>query len=177
MQFTKENAEKIMCGDKTQTRRICESEDSINPGVLSNGSKVALRASAMVPATAVKIVQRDWRIKWVVGQEYAVQPGRGKPAIGRIKITAISREKVQQITAKDSWAEGIRLLKSDYGHSRAHDEVVFPYGRFEQDYKWAFRDLWQSLYAYQPGKRWGDNPEVWVLTFELVKEGGSNAKH
>jgi hypothetical protein len=37
------------------------------------------------------------------------------------------------------------------------------------DPRWAFIELWDRINTHK-GTRWTENPNVWVLTFELVKE-------
>ncbi len=82
--------EKILRGEKTQTRRrIREGDEAIRDdfdhitGVAHNG-----------------------RAKWVVGKAYAVQPGRNLAAVGRIQITAIDIEHILDATDGDAVAEG-----------------------------------------------------------------------
>ncbi len=43
---------------------------------------------------------------WRVGRSYAVQPGRGKHAVGRILVTAVRREALGRLSARDVRAEG-----------------------------------------------------------------------
>lgn len=46
--------------------------------------------------------------RYKVGHDYAVQPGRGKEAIARLKVLDIREERVGQITHQDAKAEGFR---------------------------------------------------------------------
>lgn len=41
--------------------------------------------------------------RWKVGGVYAVQPGRYKPHIGHIRVTALSPENVDALTASGRW--------------------------------------------------------------------------
>lgn len=43
---------------------------------------------------------------WRVGRSYAVQPGRGKHAVGRILVTDVRREPLGRLSARDARAEG-----------------------------------------------------------------------
>ncbi|HEY5901534.1 MAG TPA: ASCH domain-containing protein [Anaerolineales bacterium] len=144
MNFKPELIEKILRGEKTQTRRLVGERDFCLPGL----------HLAEIKSVVIEDGYRDnrHRIKWQVGQTYAICPGRGKQAVGRIQITAIRRERLQEITSDDCWAEGVRLG-----------------GSMIISYRILFEDLWQSLYAGQPGKQWDDNPWVWALTFELAE--------
>jgi len=116
------------------------------------------------------------RVKWRVGQDYAVQPGRGYHGVYydtdtgviygrgyksynlnayaskyvrplRIKILSLHYPKrLQTISLHDAIHEGIG----------ATDEPVADYER-----------LWDSINK-QPGTRWHDNPNVWVIKFEVL---------
>ncbi len=55
-----------------------------------------------------RLVKAGKRCRYSEGHDYAVQPGRGKPAIGRIKILDVREEHVGDITYKDARAEGHR---------------------------------------------------------------------
>ena len=123
------------------------------------------------------------RVKWEEGRTYAVVPKRGARAVwwrrmaspgrlietiydtkfhpairempdsdllragylqARIKLLAIRQEPLQDITHADALAEGV--------------------GSVEE-----YRELWDSI-NNRKGLRWDDNPLVWVLTFEAVKD-------
>jgi hypothetical protein len=98
-------------------------------------------------------------MKWRVGQTYAVQPGRTKPGIARIRITDIRQERLQEISEEDARAEGIAPYTMAKG-------ILLPAPPVP---RWAFIELWNSINTRQ-GTRWADNPLCWCLTFELVKE-------
>jgi len=95
---------------------------------------------------------------------YAVQPGRGKKAVGRIRITNIRRERLQDITPEDCRKEGLDPIQ------RVSDRVtLIPDLDLANDIlRLQFHKLWNTIYV-KTGKRFEDNPEVWVLEFELVK--------
>lgn len=61
----------------------------------------------------------------------------------RIRITAIRREPLQDITEEDAKAEGVESVE-------------------------AYKALWDSINGKTKGARLQDNPDVWVLTFALV---------
>ena len=64
MIFKPELAEKVLAGEKTETRRV--------------------------------VKDGEVECRYVPGRDYAVQPGRGKRAIGRIYITDVRREKLKR---------------------------------------------------------------------------------
>lgn len=88
-------------------------------------------------------------VKWQAGRTYAVQPGRNEKAVARIRLVDICQEQLQDITAEDALAEGIGPDLTDT------DRIA------------AFAALWDRIHT-KPGTRWDDNPEVWVLEFELA---------
>lgn len=158
--------DEILSGQKTQTRRV------VKPSEGMYKASLALTAAG--------------NVKWAVGKTYAVQPGRGlsglmwienwaedttepdgtfstapvyKPNRAlftdngwrefRIRITAIRQERLQDITEDDAKAEGVSS-KGEYAK------------------------LWNRINK-RKGTRWSDNPLVWVLAFEVVKEKGAQS--
>jgi len=107
-----------------------------------------------------------YRTKWRVGNTYAVQPGRGKCGVARIRVTGIRRERLQSISKNDALAEGILQTGYDkYMH-------VFCYTHSATRWVWpdpveAYCHLWYSINKAK-GTRWADDPDVWVLEFEAV---------
>jgi hypothetical protein len=110
--FKPELAAKVMSGEKTVTRRL---------------------------------VSRNPRSPWwreqcalAVGRDYAVCPGRGKNAIGRVRIVSVDQRHLGQIDGADARREGFA--------SRAE-----------------FREAWAAINgSYSDGER------VWRVEFELV---------
>jgi len=82
-----------------------------------------------------------------VGRTYAVQPGRGKPAVARFKLLELRCERVTEISAVDAIKEG------------CPSNLDSPIG-------W-YIDLWDAI---NPDEPFDSNPEVWVLEFELVED-------
>lgn len=76
--------------------------------------------------------------KYRVGQDYSVQPGRGKREVARIFVFAIRRERLCDISSRDVFREGL---------DSADD----------------FWDRWSDMYA--PFSR---DDEVDVIDFKLV---------
>ena len=127
--------EAILRGKKTQTRRLKKPTHSV---VLHDNRIIAVYS---------KITRQSNRLLWRVENTYAVQPGRGKKAIGRLHLLSIRHERLQDITEDDAAAEGISRRPGPYILDFAH--------------------LWDSINT-RVGTRWQDNPVVFVLTFELV---------
>jgi hypothetical protein len=81
MNFRPELAEAVMAGRKTVTRRLV----SDNP-------------------------RSPWyreRCSLVVGRSYAVCPGRGKNAIGRVEVVSVERMRLGALTDEEARAEGL----------------------------------------------------------------------
>jgi hypothetical protein len=82
-----------------------------------------------------KRIEANGRTKWQVGHSYAVQPARGKRAVGRIRMIAISIQALGHINAEEALAEGFQTLD-------------------------AFRQAWIQIHGcFDP------ELVVWVLTF------------
>ncbi len=146
----------ILEGKKTQTRRPIKSGERPYPAFLPYFDQVW---------------HRSYRLKWQVGKTYAVQTHRNAKGLFRIRITAIHRERLQDISGEDAIAEGF-----DPGN-----DIAVPFAQFHPGKKAKtresedprrllalenFREAWDELYD-RKGLRWNDNPEVWVLTFEV----------
>lgn len=151
--------DEIVSGKKTQTRRIKKEKErylsDLQSVVITN--VYGYRAIDSLGQASYFNGHTD-RLKWVVGCDYAVQPGRGKPGVCRIRITNIRQEQLQRISDMDAIAEGINWDESAFHAS----EGTLPTPREE------YADLWDSINT-RPGTRWADNPEIWVISFELVK--------
>lgn len=109
-------------------------------------------------------IRRNERLVLRTGCTYSVQPGRGKKAIGRIRLTKIRREWVQDISPQDCIAEGIIAVPNQWGTPWYQCPVLK--GEWKSS-RAAFAALWDSIYK-KPGERFDDNPEVWALSFEVV---------
>lgn len=83
MIFAPDLAEKILAGEKTQTRRR--------------------RTGQTVTGVWV-----DDPCRYRPGRTYAVQPGRGKKSVGRILVRSVSAEAMCDMTEDDVRAEGFR---------------------------------------------------------------------
>jgi hypothetical protein len=94
MLFKPELVTKILAGEKTQTRRVVKLGDT-SLGIMFryDGRKDQVRSGH--------------RLRWRVNDTYALQPGRGKHAVGRICITAIRYcARASDISEGDARAEG-----------------------------------------------------------------------
>ena len=89
MIFKDELCDKVLDGSKTQTRRLVKDGDYL----------------MWWPMPCV--FNRNDRLRFREAQTYAVQPGRGKHAVGRIGIAKIRREPLNAITHDDAQAEGV----------------------------------------------------------------------
>lgn len=81
-------------------------------------------------------IKRNGRTLYWVGSTYAVQAARGGKALFRVKLTKIEKQALHNISHADVKAEGFANLAD-------------------------FIQAWDGLHP--KGKRWADNPQVWVL--------------
>ena len=127
MIFTPEHVEMVKQGIKTQTRRLNYFDDTMF--IDNNGEIIE--------------VHRNGRLKWQVGRDYALQPGRTAKADGRFLLKRIRLEHLYDISEDDAWAEG---------------EYFIP----------KFSRVWDSV-SKKAGTRWRDNPSVYALDIEYVE--------
>jgi hypothetical protein len=90
------------------------------------------------------VMRGDGAIKCMVGRSYPVTPKMYQSSVGRILITGIRCERVQDISEDDARAEGVATV-GDY------------------------QLLWKSINS-KAGTRWEDNPNVWCYTFKYVND-------
>jgi hypothetical protein len=115
----------VLLSKKTQTRRLVKAGE-------------CLCVSQTLLGEVVYVHIPGKRRVYEVGKSYAVQPGRGKKAVARIKITNLKREKICSIRTQDAKAEGFTSRK-------------------------AFFAAWYAIH----GAKANLEAEVWVITFEL----------
>lgn len=112
----------VISRQKTQTRRV------------AGMNEVAIRSHH----NRIVAVMHNGREKWRVGRTYAVQPGRGRRQIARIRVVRIRSERLSRISQADARAEGFADRRE-------------------------FMRTWERIHG--PGSR---ECRVWVLEFELV---------
>jgi hypothetical protein len=110
--FKPELAAKVMAGEKTVTRRLTSTNE---------------RSPWFVGRCSLK-----------VGADYAVCPGRGKNAIGRVKVTEVWQERLSWLTPHEVTCEGFASI-------------------------FAFEEAWKAING-----RYDPNALVWRVEFEAV---------
>lgn len=147
--------QKILSGEKTQTRRIVKDGDALSWVKQMAGYCVALPIQK-------PIIARDGRYLYQVGKTYAVQPARGQKAIARIRITSIKQGDVRHISHADVLSEGFSSKREFLTvWFQMHDPYMLPLADAifaSGEAMRTFRDRPAELY------------NAWVLGFELVKE-------
>jgi hypothetical protein len=94
MGFKPELVTLIVAGEKTPTRREAKPGDT-SLGIMFRDPEWRHQ------------VRNGGRLRWRVGQSYALQPGRGKHAVGRIAIAAIRYcSRASDISESDARTEG-----------------------------------------------------------------------
>lgn len=182
MIFKPEHISMIVAGRKTQTRRVCKPGESYAFRYLGSQIEHFTDGSAAYNPVApnsriVAVYTASGRVKWRVGNTYAVQPGRGKPGVWwnrllngvkewqetrpgefnnwkplRIRILELRREPVQAISEADAIAEGCTRTLYDASIGRP-------------SYRAAYQSVWREINT-RKGTRWADNPMCWAITFE-----------
>jgi hypothetical protein len=124
-------------------------------------------------------VFRGNRELYRVGSDYAAQPGRGKKAVARVRITAIERYDVRTITAAQAHAEGFKSPLDFLAlWVQMHDN---PHGLFEapngSDVAWSLDSdtlgYWEGKSCAEIMGKLKDRPaakyDAWLLAFEPVE--------
>ena len=130
MIFKQELADLILSGDKTVTRR---------PVKFRHDGWDQPRYDCPIPC------------RYEVGKTYAIQPGRGERAIGRIRILDVRAERLSDIDNVDAANEGFASLDR-FAESRTS---------MRDD----FLTYWSELY----GDDYDEDALVWRIEFELVE--------
>jgi hypothetical protein len=164
MMIFKHTWKQVLSDEKIQTRRPVKSGETCRDGITV--SKHWISRFTFMPLEGANLLKWTYmNPRWQVGRTYAVQPGRGKKAVGRIRITGIRREWLDDISGEDCLAEGIQEIPNQWGT---------PWYRcpgLEGEWKSsraAFRALWDNIYEGTEFE-FDANPEVWVLTFEVME--------
>jgi len=84
--------------------------------------------------------------------------------VGRIRITEIRRERLQDISCDDCLAEGIVEIPNQWG-TPWYKGIGGEWKASRQ----AFAELWDIINK-KPGTRWADDPPVWVISFTLASK-------
>ncbi len=91
------------------------------------------------------------------GVDYAIQPGRGKSAVGRINVVDVERQQLGDLTYREALAEGFRTTADFARYWLALYDRTLELGELNAD---QVLELWRDRYG---------RSEVWAITFELCK--------
>jgi hypothetical protein len=112
-----------------------------------------------------------------------VDPGHGRPFEGErrwrpsihmprwasritLEVTGVRVERVQEITAGDCYAEGVRTVPSDQKAAfMPGTDIGAMLGKPDDRYRSVFMQYWEMLNAKR-GYGWDANPWVWVIEFK-----------
>lgn len=148
--------QQVLDGDQTQLRIVVKPGDwSMNEWIEIPGISEGIVGDIAVVRT------KSGGIRWIKDHTYAVQPHFGQKAIARIRITGIRQERVQDISEEDAVDEGMPFHEYFKGYGGWSERSVDPKERYAA--------LWDTIHTKR-GEQWADNPAVWVLEFELVRE-------
>lgn len=133
--------ELVLSGRKTQTRRLWKPVQYAPSGSTNDEGVFELFAVYGVHGAPPL---------FEIGKLLPVIPKRTYPAIRvdgeiqRVRVCRLRQERLQDISEADAIAEGVNSVEE-------------------------YRELWESINGKTKGARWTDNPEVLVITFEMVK--------
>lgn len=161
--------DKVLSGEKTQTRRLVK-PDQRHFKVWGHRTKKELAQT--MQGIAQEMMMDKKRVIYQVGKTYAVQPNRGKTAMGRIKLLEIRQEDVRKITREDAIADGftgerefLEAWCTMYDPVMAGWEYILSTGDSLIDYS-SNSEWWETVLS-RPDNLY----QAWVLTFELCQEG------
>lgn len=144
-------------GLKVETRRV------VKPGEKFIKTPYG---TAVCTVADVNGVETSRRLKWRVGQDYAVVAKRGLPGVTiggvplRVRITGIRQERLHDIDRAGAIAEGLYHVSGWFTTSTLDEWFLNP--------RDGYRTLWESINKTK-GTRWTDNPLVWVIRFERMQ--------
>jgi hypothetical protein len=178
MQFTLDSIALIQSGQMTQMHRPVKlpQELKLMHGDLSRAFKdntfekvlsvpceyLHIPCSTDVDGNPMRTVQRLYP-PWQVGHSYAIQPGRGKFAVGRLRITSLRLQTLGEITDEDARAEGITYERIDINKQHptwAYDETLL----YAPTAAAAYLALWKSIYGHAER-----DEKCWAIGFEVCK--------
>lgn len=137
-----QTADLVRSGEKTQTRRPRKSGDELR--ITDDGIKYIYNTETN-------------RVRYSTARTYAIQDGRGKHGLGRIRIVDLRIEKLLDISAEDAIAEGI------LGDLEEPTVPAFAYYH-------GFLKTWSRLYPKGTEFAVEKNPDVIVIVFERCEE-------
>ncbi len=164
MLFKPEHIDPIIEGRKTQTRRIAKPGETLHRDY----------ATGRYGYTTA-VLTASGRPKWVVGSDYAVQPGRGRPIVWWCNTPEGFwwETNLPDIGEFDNWSvradwRPLRIRLLDIRHDWLKD-ITDDEARAEGVASVAdYAALWDAINT-RAGQRWADNPLVWALTFEVAR--------
>lgn len=171
--------EKVLSGEKTQTRRI------VKDGDVGGLEKIDLHPYAIDENPSLWLkhpfseVYRNDRLLWQIGKTYAVSAGRGKPAIARIRLTEIWKSDVREISSEDVEAEGFQDMPEFLETwVQMHDPVIWHWfaplleSRKRYANQWVIWDMLEEKCQQRPMEHY----IAWALTFALVEQASEAAR-
>lgn len=153
MLFKPELIKLILKKKKTQTRRPSKDNESIDYIMVQkrHGNVVQKRLATQHHNKKGDLVLKT---KYRIGKTYALQPGRGKPSIGRrILIKDIFKQKLLEISPSQAEKEGFESIDGFLRYFYKINQILFP-------------DAPNFIHLSLP------NPNVWVIKFELAPKEG-----
>lgn len=174
MLFKPELIEKIKMGEKTQTRRVVKPNE-VHVGIMP-GERFSRSISQTITLEDGRIVPQ--RIKWQVGRDYAMCPGRGKHGVGRIEVIYLGENQdVRRIGEGAAKAEGfdsVNAFLSTWIHINDHSaQATWVDLEHRKEWIWYTNRQWQHTslgddFAAYLASRPAERYHAWVIEFAKV---------
>lgn len=151
---------------KTQTRRVVKpgEEEIVRPTPKDHIQFHHGQMYISYPAhewREIMAVCANGRVKYRVGNNYAIVPKRGMASVGRYELLGIRRQPLQAISEADARAEGLWCNDAGLYTTSVLRGQAFPTAQA------AYQVLWSMINTRAP-YRWQDNPDVWVYTIKVL---------
>ena len=132
---------------------------ALPPGAFWETRRIAGKGDSVWPllGEVLDIYSASGVLKFRVGRNDALSPGRGELTIARATLAYIKpAQMLQDITEEEAELELVKTF-----------QLTLPIHAAERQWtaRQTFALLWDTIYARQPRKRWASNPLVWPLGF------------
>lgn len=150
----------ILDGKKNQTRRVMNKQNSYWMSSVCYSDIYGCQWNSRNSKYLLD-EKYDFECPYKIGELRLVKDPHSFCDLATIRITDLRAERVQSISSNDCIAEGIfETINGGFTFPGSGFIGLTPVDAF----KW----LWGGIY-FKEGRRWDDNPWVWVVEFQVEK--------